>query len=65
MKNIVFAFVVLFSLAFVSCSKCYECKVPVEVQSPDTTYTTFQVEELCTASQKEIDEKESEGYICK
>ena len=47
-----------------SCSKCYECKVPFEVITPDTTYTSFQTEDLCTASKSELEEKESEGYDC-
>ncbi|MGB0403709.1 MAG: hypothetical protein ACPGEG_06380 [Salibacteraceae bacterium] len=47
-----------------SCSKCYECKAPFKVITPDTTYTTYQTDELCTASNSELEEKESEGYDC-
>lgn len=50
---------------FASCSKCYECKAPVEVQTPDTTYTTYQTEELCTANKNDVATKEDQGYVCK
>ncbi len=51
-------------LAMVSCSKCYECRVPVEVRTPDTTYVEYQEESLCTADQKELEAKEADGYTC-
>ena len=48
----------------VSCSKCYDCKAPIEIKTPDTTYTEFVNQDICTADQKEIETKESEGYVC-
>ncbi len=50
--------------SFTSCSKCHECKAPIEVRTPDTTYTEYQSQELCTADNKELEAKEAEGYIC-
>ncbi|UTW63242.1 hypothetical protein KFE98_03540 [bacterium SCSIO 12741] len=51
-------------LAMTSCSKCYECRVPVEVRTPDTTYTEYQEESLCTANESELKAKEDDGYTC-
>jgi hypothetical protein len=64
MKKIASLLLVVFAIAFASCSKCYECKAPVEVRTKDTTYTTYQNQELCTANPSEVDQKESEGYVC-
>ena len=47
-----------------SCSKCYTCQHPVEVKTADTSYTSYQEDELCTASDKEIKEKEDNGFTC-
>jgi PBP1b-binding outer membrane lipoprotein LpoB len=57
--------IALVALGFTACSKCYECKAPVEIVTPDTTYTTYQNQELCTADAGEVKQKESEGYECK
>jgi len=48
----------------ISCSKCYDCKAPFEVKTPDTTYTEYVNQEICTADKSEIETKESQGYIC-
>lgn len=68
MKSPVNLFVILLITAFIgslsSCSKCYECQAPIEVKTPDTSYTTYQNQEICTANSREIEAKENEGYIC-
>ena len=70
MKKLAYFGTLIFAFGFVSsCSKCYSCKGPVEIKSvtasgKDTTWTEYQEDDLCTASSKEIDDKESQGYSC-
>lgn len=47
-----------------SCSKCYDCKAPIEIKTPDTVYTDYINQEICTADKEEIETKESQGYVC-
>ena len=64
MRHLILFGIVAIGLSISSCSKCYECKAPVEVKTPDTTYVTYQNQELCTANADEVKEKEAEGYDC-
>lgn len=53
------------SLSMASCSTCYECSEEVIISSGNTPVDTQLVlDELCTADQSEIVERESEGATC-
>lgn len=53
------------SLSMASCSSCYECSEEVIISSGNTPVDTQLVsDELCTADQSEIAERESEGATC-
>lgn len=59
----------LFAVALSSCSSCYDCEqqVEIEVTQPDgsvVTETETATDELCTASNSEVDDKESDGFTC-
>ena len=63
--NKIFFGVVLFAiLGFASCSKCYTCKTEVEYQTSNGVTTDSTEEDLCTASQQEVKDKEDAGYRC-
>lgn len=52
-------------VAFTSCSTCYECSEDVVIYSGNTpTDTVSNSEELCTADQAEIDDREAAGATC-
>jgi len=57
---------VVFALAvcFTSCSKCYNCDIEYEIISGQDTIIDTQTDEICTASQEEVDEKEADGWAC-
>ena len=68
MKNIFTILLVasFFGMISTSCSKCYDCSRSVVIEDSqgnpiDTTNTN---EEVCTADQDEIDNREEEGYSC-
>lgn len=50
--------------AMASCSKCYKCSSPVQIKTSTGTTTSYQEDEICTASSKEVEEKEDNGYTC-
>lgn len=65
MNKIVFSIgIVVLGLSFTACSKCYKCQAPVEIKTSSGTTTQYQEEEFCTASPKELQAKEDDGYTC-
>ena len=62
----------LLSLLFIgvvlapSCSKCYDCTTTVAIEDANGNVisTEERSEEVCTASDDEIDNKEADGYDC-
>ena len=63
MKNILFLFAL--TLAMASCSTCYECSEEVVIYSGNNpTDTVTNSDELCTADQTEIDDREAAGATC-
>ena len=71
MKKLSIALVAGFMMAgiFSSCSNCYDCEqeVEIEVTQPDgsvTTETEIATDEFCTASNSEVEDKETEGFVC-
>lgn len=68
MKNI-FTFLLVasfFGIIGTSCSKCYDCSrsVVIEDSQGNPIDTTNSSEEVCTADEGEIDNREAEGYSC-
>jgi len=67
--NTLFALFLFATLSF-SCSKCYDCTTQVEIEITDengnVTGTDSQTvsEEICTADENEVDNKEADGYSC-
>ena len=63
MKNILF--IIAIAGVMTSCSTCYECSEEVVIYSgnnPADTVTNS--DELCTADQTEIDDREAAGATC-
>ncbi|MCB0480339.1 MAG: hypothetical protein KDC83_02860 [Flavobacteriales bacterium] len=66
MKKLVIIIISVGMISFMgSCSKCYTCSSPVQIKTASGTTTSTQEDELCTASPKEIEAKEEDGYTCK
>ena len=67
MKTLAFALVLFLgvSLSLTSCSKCYECthEIVIEVNGQQET-TTSDPEEVCTADDSEIEDRENNGHTC-
>ncbi len=57
-------------LGFTSCSKCYECTRQIEVEVDKDGDGVFETEvrddidEVCTANKKEVNDKEDDGWSC-
>lgn len=65
MKRLLIAFAVIgLGFGVSSCSKCYTCTSPVTVRTANGSTTTYQEDELCTASADELKAKEDQGYDC-
>lgn len=66
MKKIALLSSVLLTLGLLSCSKCYDCTRQVEITDGNGNVidTSEQSEEVCTADDNEIDNKEADGYDC-
>lgn len=47
-----------------SCSKCYKCSHYVYIDNNGVTDSTETVEDFCTASAQELEDKEKEGETC-
>lgn len=60
-----FAIALLFGAA--SCSTCYECTNSIELTDGNGTVvdTTENIEEFCTADAAEVEQRESEGAVCR
>ena len=54
----------VFAFGFFSCSKCYDCEIEYDIISGTDTTTETQTDEICTASQEEVDQKEDDGWTC-
>lgn len=56
--------------ALTSCSKCYECTRQIEIEVDKDGDGVFETEvrddidEVCTANKKEVDDKEADGWSC-
>lgn len=48
-----------------SCSQCYECSHPVEIEVNGVVTEQIVTEDFCTASPAELEQKENEGFDCK
>jgi hypothetical protein len=65
MRHIFFTAIVLFiGVSFSSCSKCYKCRQTVEIEVNGQVQQSESEEEFCTANQKEVKNKESNGSRC-
>jgi len=56
---------ILFAFGITACSKCYECSYDEQVESNGVTETVTTTENVCTADQAEIDEREANGQFCR
>lgn len=54
-------------VAMTSCSTCYECTNDIELTDGNGNVidTTENIEEFCTADAAEVEERESEGAVCR
>jgi hypothetical protein len=52
------------AFATTACSKCYKCKQTVEIEVNGKVQQSETEEEFCTASQKEVKAKVSNGSRC-
>lgn len=65
-KLILLPFLFVTVLLAPACSKCYDCKTTVSIEDSNGNVisTEERSEEVCTASDDEIDNKEADGYDC-